>query len=134
MIRIIGMLLVCVGAALAAALLVFMLQGNQQTAQPVQQEVSKSKADAGAADVTPSEGTDLSLAKSAGTMTDQEREVLIGEIRAQLDALMKDYENHIKDREKRETLKQQIDILVTRYNELILPVSFSEVRKQTVGS
>lgn len=134
MIKVIGMLLVCIGAALAAAFGVFLLQDSQGAARPAATEFREGEVGPEGAAVTSSDVADLSLAKSARTMTEQEREVLIEQIRTQLDALMKDYENHIRDREKREVLKQEIDILVTKYNELILPVALTEVKKQSVGA
>lgn len=134
MIKVIGMLLVCIGAALAAAFGVFVLQGSPQQAIPAETAVSQRGTDAEPSAVVSSEVADMSLATSARTMSDQEREALIEQIRTQLDALMKDYDNHIRDREKREALKQEIDILVTRYNELILPVSLTGVTKQGIGA
>ncbi|GGW93397.1 hypothetical protein [Alteromonas halophila] len=122
--RLIGVLSVCVGAALAAALCVFLLQGMQEKSTP-----AKTTQVNVAPEVVPDETEDV----DAKAMSPEEREVLIEQTRVQIDALMEDYENHLKNREKRQELKQQIDILVNKYNKLILPVALTDVTIRARG-
>ncbi len=131
MIKVIALLLVCIGPALAAAFGVFMLQdnmGEKAVAETVIRPVNASESMKPDADQVMPDGA--LTTSSTESMTEQEREVLIEEVRAQIDVLMDEYETHLKDREKREELKQKIDFLVTKYNELILPVALTGVQRK----
>lgn len=133
MIKIIGVFIVCIGAALAAAFGVFMLQDSPDFASPP--AAGADRPDGAQSDVAEAQAQRVTaLAKSAREMTEEERQTMIKEIRTQLETLMEEYDKHLKDREKRDELKQEIDLLVTQYNALILPVAISDVRKARVGS
>jgi hypothetical protein len=82
-------------------------------------------------DNSPQEVQDEKLENAASTTTelDLNIELQIAETKTELDSLMLEYNDNLKDLEKRKLLETKITLLLNQYNQLVLPGALEKVRE-----
>jgi len=79
---------------------------------------------AGAAPAVPTASTG-----GSGDVIDPERQAAADAVEREIKVLMADYDRYRHDDQRREEIQAEIDRLMAKYNELILPIAVSKVKE-----
>jgi hypothetical protein len=70
----------------------------------------------------------LNVLEQEGDSEISEEELI--ELKSKIDTLVLEYDNHLRDPERRAEIQEQIDVLMKEYNEMTLPLALEAMREK----